>query len=155
MVSRQDTVFRCTDAFSLCFLLFHISRSATQTSLLTRTKRVPVNHSIIQWDCCSPQRRACTQNAGVCMWRCSARRWQPDRTRRQGIGMKTNLYQPWPRLCKIIKKKSAADRGRDEMGLSLVHYGGPLAGEHIWIAHAGLNQTAGNRGEKARFRRRL
>lgn len=42
---------------------------------------------------------------------CERPQWQPDCTRRQGIGMKANLHQPWPQLYKIIKKKSFADRG--------------------------------------------
>lgn len=36
-------------------------------------------------------------------------KWQLGCLRHQGVGMKTNLNQPWPKLCKIIKKKSFAD----------------------------------------------
>lgn len=72
------------------------------------------------------------------VYKWAPRQGQPDCTRRQGLGTKTNLNQPWPKRCKIIKKKSLADRGWDEIGLSLVHYGSRLTREHIWIAHTAL-----------------
>lgn len=43
-----------------------------------------------------------------------------DCTGRQGIGMKPNS----PRRDQIIKQKHFAEGGWDEVGFSLVHYGG-------------------------------
>lgn len=140
---RRTDVLVCW-AFSLCASITDLPFSFTrQTSLWTRTKRRFVDHNMITWDVrmlptapdklsvCATYQCKCIKR--TCMW--APRQWQPDCTRRQGIGMKANLPQPWPQLYKIIKKKSVADRGWGEMDLSLVHYGARLTGDHIWITH--------------------
>lgn len=72
----------------------------------------------------------------------SAQQWQPDCTRRQGLGGKTNLKQPWPKLCEIIKKKSFADRGWDQIGFIGSLWEPTHRRTHLDSSYS-LNQTAG------------
>lgn len=139
-MASSDLMFRCIEhaVFMHLSLLF-----IKQTSLWTRTKRMLVSQDMIEWDFL----HATHSDGQMCVYarvqihNCiyiSESLTMTDCTKRRGRSMKTNLRQPWPKLCKIIKKKSFADRGRDEKSLSLVHYRSRLTGEHIWITHRAL-----------------